>query len=183
MTLVVRAACPVARPCNPTALASAVRETIGGLNRSVPVTEVQAMDDVVSGANAGPRFTLVLLATFAVVALLLAAVGIYGVISYAVSRRTHEIGVRIALGATPTSVVRLIIAKGMRAVVIGVFVGMAGALLTSQLMTKLVYGVRVTDPATYVAVGLLLALVALLASYIPARRATRIDPLAAMRTD
>lgn len=183
MTLVVRAACPAATSCNPTGLASAVRDAVGSLDRSVPVTEVQAMDAVVSGANAGPRFTLVLLATFAVVALLLAAVGIYGVISYAVSRRTHEIGVRIALGASPTSVVRLIIAQGMRAVVVGVVVGLAGALVTSQLMTKLVYGVRVTDPVTYVAVALLLALVALVASYIPARRATRIDPLAAMRTE
>jgi putative ABC transport system permease protein len=183
MTLVVRAACPAARSCNPSGLASAVRDAVGALDRSVPVTEVQTMDAVVSGANAGPRFTLVLLATFALVALLLAAVGIYGVISYAVSRRTHEIGVRIALGASPTSVVRLIITQGMRAVVVGVVVGVAGSLATSQLMTKLVYGVRVTDPTTYVAVALLLGLVALAASYIPARRATRIDPLVAMRTD
>jgi putative ABC transport system permease protein len=144
---------------------------------------VQTMDDVVSGANARPRFTLVLLATFAAVALVLAAVGIYGVISYAVSRRTHEIGVRMALGATPRNVVRLIIGQGMRVVMAGVVAGLIGALLVTRLMTNVVYGVRVTDPLTYGAVALLLTVVALLASYIPARRATRIDPLTSMRSD
>jgi putative ABC transport system permease protein len=138
---------------------------------------------VITGANARPRFTLVLLATFAAVALVLAAVGIYGVISYAVSRRTHEIGVRVALGASPSAVVRLVVAQGMRVVTVGVVIGLAGALLASRLMTQLVYGVRVTDPMTYVGVAALLGAVALVASYIPARRATRIDPLAAMRTD
>jgi putative ABC transport system permease protein len=125
----------------------------------------------------------VLLATFAAVALVLAAVGIYGVISYAVSRRTHEIGVRMALGATPRNVVRLIIEQGMRVVMVGVVAGLIGALLVTRLMTNVVYGVRVTDPLTYGAVALLLMVVALLASYIPARRATRIDPLASMRSD
>jgi putative ABC transport system permease protein len=125
----------------------------------------------------------VLLATFAVVALVLAAVGIYGVISYAVSRRTHEIGVRVALGASPATVVRLVIAQGMRVVAVGVAIGVAGSLVASRLMTKLVYGVSVTDPLTYVGVAALLAAVALVASYIPAHRATRIDPLVAMRAD
>ena len=155
----------------------------GSLDRAVPVTQMQTMDDVVAGANARPRFTLVLLATFAVVALVLAAVGIYGVISYAVSRRTHEIGVRVALGATPGTVVRLVIGQGMRVVGAGVVVGVIGALLVTRLMTNVVYGVRVTDPITYVGVATLLSVVALVASYIPARRATRIDPLVAMRTD
>ena len=141
------------------------------------------MDDVIAGATAGPRFTLVLLATFAAVALVLAAVGIYGVISYAVSRRTHEIGVRMALGASPATVVRLIIGQGMRVVGAGVITGLAGALLATRLMTSVVYGVRVTDPLTYVGVAALLTGVAMLASYIPARRATRIDPLIAMRSD
>jgi putative ABC transport system permease protein len=147
------------------------------------VTDIQTMDDVIAGATAGARFTLVLLATFAVVALVLAAVGIYGVISYAVSRRTHEIGVRVALGASPSTVVRLVIAQGMRVVAVGVAVGLAGSLVASRLMTRLVYGVSVTDPLTYTGVAALLAVVALVASYIPARRATRIDPLVAMRTD
>ena len=146
-------------------------------------TPAGAMDDVIAGANAGPRFTLVLLATFAVVALVLAAVGIYGVISYAVSRRTHEIGVRVALGASPATVVRLVIGQGMRVVAVGVAIGLAGSLVASRLMTKLVYGVSVTDPLTYAGVAVLLAAVALVASYIPAWRATRIDPLVAMRND
>jgi putative ABC transport system permease protein len=183
MTLVVRTSCVAARACNPASLAPAIREAVGSLDRSVPVTDIQTMEDVITGANARPRFTLVLLATFAAVALVLAAVGIYGVISYAVSRRTHEIGVRVALGASPSAVVRLIVAQGMRVVTVGVVIGLAGALLASRLMTQLVYGVRVTDPMTYVGVAALLGAVALVASYIPARRATRIDPLAAMRTD
>jgi putative ABC transport system permease protein len=117
------------------------------------------------------------------VALVLAAVGIYGVVSYAVSRRTHEIGVRVALGASPGSVVRLVIAQGMRVVGVGVAIGLVAALVASRLMTQLVYGVRVTDPMTYAGVAAVLAAVALVASYIPARRATRIDPLAALRTE
>jgi putative ABC transport system permease protein len=183
MTLVVRASCGSSGPCNAGSLAPAVREVIASLDRAVPVTAVQTMDDVVAGANARPRFTLVLLATFAVIALVLASVGIYGVIGYAVSQRMHEIGVRMALGATPRNVVRLIIGQGMRVVAVGIVAGLAGALLVTRLMTNVVYGVRVTDPLTYGAVALLLTLVALLASYVPARRATRIDPLASMRAD
>jgi putative ABC transport system permease protein len=183
MTVMLRASCRTAGSCNAASLAPTLRETIASLNRTVAVAEVQTMDEVVSGANARPRFTLVLLGTFAVVALVLAAVGIYGVISYAVSRRTHEIGVRVALGATPMTVVRLIIAQGMRVVAVGVVAGVTGALAVTRLMSNLVYGVKVTDPVTYIAVAGLLSAVALLASYIPARRATRIDPLVAMRTD
>ena len=183
MTLVIRASCPPAKACNAASLTPALRDAVGSVNRSVPVTDIQTLDDVIAGANAGPRFTLVLLATFALVALVLAAVGIYGVISYAVSRRTHEIGVRVALGASPATVVRLVIAQGMRVVAVGVVIGLAGSLVASRLMTKLVYGVSVTDPLTYGAVAALLAAVALVASYLPARRATRIDPLVAMRAD
>jgi putative ABC transport system permease protein len=183
MTLVARASCSAVKACNAASLAPALRDAVGSLNRSVPVTDIQTIDDVIAGANARPRFTLVLLATFAVVALVLAAVGIYGVIGYAVSRRTHEIGVRVALGASPATVVRLVIAQGMRVVAVGVVIGLAGSLVASRLMTKLVYGVSVTDPLTYAGVAAVLAAVALVASYIPARRATRIDPLVAMRAD
>ena len=183
MSLVARASCTPGTRCTPASLAPSVREVIASLDPAVPVTEIQTMDDVIAGATAGPRFTLVLLATFAAVALVLAAVGIYGVISYAVSRRTHEIGVRMALGASPATVVRLIIGQGMRVVGAGVITGLAGALLATRLMTSVVYGVRVTDPLTYVGVAALLTGVAMLASYIPARRATRIDPLIAMRSD
>jgi putative ABC transport system permease protein len=182
MTLVARAACSRGR-CLAGSLVPAVREAVRSLDRAVPVTDVQTMSAVIDGANARPRFTLVLLATFAGVALFLATVGIYGVISYAVSRRTHEIGVRMALGATPANVVSLIIGQGMRVVLGGVVVGLAGALLVTRLMTTVVYGVRVTDPLTYGGVAALLVGVALVASYVPARRATRIDPLVAMRAD
>ena len=183
LTLVVRASCASGAPCRAASLAPGIREVIAAIDRSVPVTTIQTMEDVVAGATARPRFTLVLLATFAAVALVLAAVGIYGVISYAVSRRTHEIGVRIALGATPTGVVRLVIGQGMRVVAVGIVVGLAGAVLLSRLMTTVVYGVRVTDPLTYGGVAALLVGVALAASYIPARRATKVDPLTAMRTE
>jgi putative ABC transport system permease protein len=159
MTLVVRASCGGARVQTGGAR-SAIRDAVGSIDRSVPVTDIQTMEDVITGANARPRFTLVLLATFAAVALVLAAVGIYGVISYAVSRRTHEIGVRVALGASPAAVVRLIVGQGMRVVTVGVVIGLAGALVASRLMTQLVYGVRVTDPVTYAGVARLLGAVA-----------------------
>jgi putative ABC transport system permease protein len=183
MTLIVRASCGRTAECNPASLAPAVRDAVAAIDRTVPVTELQTMSDVVAGANARPRFTLVLLMTFATVALVLAAVGIYGVIGYAVARRTHEIGVRIALGATPSMVVRLVIGQALRVVGSGVLLGIAGALVVTRLMTSLVFGVRVTDPLTYVGVTLLLTAIAVVASYIPARRATRIDPLGAMRTE
>ena len=183
MTLVVRASCATGAACDAGALAPSVREAIAAIDRTVPVTTVRAMSDVVAGATARPRFTLALLATFAAVALVLAAVGIYGVISYAVSRRTHEIGVRIALGATPGRVVRLIVGQGMRVVAGGILAGLVGAMTLSRLMTSVVYGVRVTDPLTYSGVAALLVGVALVASYVPARRATRIDPLSAMQAE
>ena len=183
MTLVVRASCPTDRRCDPAALAPAVRDAVGSINRGVPVTEVQTLTDVIGGATARPRLTLALLATFAAVALVLAAVGIYGVVSYAVSRRTHEIGVRMALGATPRTVIGLIVGEGLTVVTLGAAVGVAGALLVTRLMTTFLYGVRATDPVTYVSVTLGLMTVAVVASVIPARRATRIDPLAAMRMD
>ncbi|HEX6050089.1 MAG TPA: ABC transporter permease [Gemmatimonadaceae bacterium] len=183
MTLVVRAACGAEWRCDPAALAPAVRAAVGSINRGVPVTDVQTMASVADGATARPRLTLALLATFAAVALVLAAAGIYGVVSYAVSRRTHEIGVRMALGATPSAVIGLIVGQGMRVVALGATAGLAGALLVTRLMTAFLYGVGATDPATYASVTLVLMTVAVVACVIPARRATRIDPLTAMRSD
>ena len=183
MTLVLRVSCQAGQRCDPGRLTSAVRDAIASVDRAVPVTEVQTMTAVVDGATARPRLTMALLATFAGVALVLAAVGIYGVISYSVSRRTHEIGVRVALGATPVKVVGLVVGQGMLVVVCGAVAGVAGALIVTRLMTTMVYGIRVTDPLTYVSVTLLLVLVAAVASFIPARRAARIDPLVAMRQD
>jgi putative ABC transport system permease protein len=139
------------------------------------------MDGVVAKANAQPRFEMLLLGVFAAVALILAAVGIYGVMSYSVSRRTNEIGIRMSLGASRSDVLLLVLRQGMVLSLVGTAAGAAGALLLSRLMTKMLYGVRPTDPVTFAGVAIVLSLVALLASYIPARRATRIDPMVALR--
>jgi putative ABC transport system permease protein len=167
----------------PAALIPAARAAIWSIDRNLPVSEVQTMDAVVSSATAEPRFYLVVLASFAGVALLLAAIGIYGVMSYAVSRRRHEIGIRMALGARRGEVLRLVVRQGMSAVVIGGVVGLVAALLLTRLMTRLLWGVAATDPITFIAVVLVLALAALLASYVPARRAARIDPVVVLRMD
>jgi putative ABC transport system permease protein len=124
---------------------------------------------------------MLLLSVFAAIALLLAAVGIYGVMSYSVSRRTHEIGIRISLGASRADVLRMVVRQGMVQVLAGTAVGVAGALLLSRLMAGMLYGVRPTDPATFAAVGIVLGLAALAATGVPARGATRIDPMVALR--
>ena len=175
LTFVVRAS------LEPAALAPAVRRAIWSLDRSVTISQVQTMEQVVAQANARPRFYLLLLGAFAGVALILAAVGIYGVISYSVSRRRHEIGLRMALGAGERDVLRLVVRQGMRVALAGAAAGLAGALLLTRLMSSLLYGVGSTDPVTFVLVTLTLMSVALVASYVPARRATRIDPLVALR--
>jgi putative ABC transport system permease protein len=177
LTLVVRAS------GDPSALAPAIRGIVSSMDRGVPVSQVQTMEEVVAQSTAGPRFHLLLLGAFAAVAILLAAVGIYGVMSYSVSRRTNEIGIRMALGAKPSDVVRLIVGHGMLVALGGAVVGLAGALGLTRLMSSLLYGVGASDPATFLAVSLLLGAVALAASYIPARRATRIDPLTALRCE
>jgi len=139
------------------------------------------MDAVVADANAQPRFEMLLLAVFAAVALALAAVGIYGVMSYSVSRRTHEIGIRLSLGASRADVLRLVVRQGMALALAGSLAGMVGALLLSRLMTNMLYGVRPTDPFIFAGVATVLGLVALVATYVPAWRATRIDPMTALR--
>jgi len=177
MTLVARAR------GNPVAIAADVRSAIRSLDPAVTIGSVQTMEHVVSGSTAEPRFYLLLLAAFAGSALTLAAVGVYGVMSYAVSRRTREIGIRVALGAERRDVMRLVVGQGMGPALSGAAVGLGTALLVTRLMQSLLYGVRATDALTFLATGPLLALVALGASYLPARRATRIDPLTALRHD
>jgi predicted permease len=175
LTLVVRTA------GDPGALANAVKNTVWSFDRNLPISEVLTMDGVVADANAQPRFEMLLLAVFAGVALALAAVGIYGVMSYSVSRRTHEIGIRLSLGASQGEVLRLVVRQGMALALAGSAAGMAGALMLSRLMTNMLYGVRPTDPLIFAGVAMVLGGVALVATYIPARRATRIDPMVALR--
>src|SRR5262249_30440387 len=142
---------------------------------------VQSMNEIVDQANSQPRFYLVLLGSFAGVALLLAGVGMYAVMSYSVARRTHEIGIRMALGASESDVLQLIVRQGLVVALSGAAFGIVGSLLATRLMVSILYGVRPGDPMTIAGVWLVLTLVALLACYIPARRATRVDPMVALR--
>lgn len=175
ITLVVRTA------GDPSAMAPAVKQAVWSLDRNLPISEVLTMERVVADATAQPRFEMLLLVIFAGVALLLAAVGIYGVMNYAVTRRTREIGIRMSLGATRGEVLRLVVGQGMRQAVTGSAVGIASALALARLMAGMLYGVRPTDPLTFGAVPVVLMATALAATAVPARKATRIEPLAALR--
>jgi putative ABC transport system permease protein len=139
------------------------------------------MEQILETVTVQQRFNTTLLGIFATAALVLAAVGIYGVLSYSVIQRTHEIGIRMALGAQTRNVLGLVIAQGMKLALAGVVIGLVGAFVLTRLMEKLLFGVGTSDPATFVAVGLLLPIVALLACYLPARRATQVDPLTSLR--
>jgi putative ABC transport system permease protein len=134
-----------------------------------------------ASATAQEQFNLLLVGVFALLALVLAAVGLYGVTSYAVAQRTHELGIRLALGAQPTDVLRIVLGQGARLVVAGLAVGTAASLALTRLMTGLLFGIGARDPLTFAGVGVLLALVSLVACYIPARRAMRVDPVVALR--
>ena len=163
------------------AVATAVRSEVLALDKNQPVYSVRTLDSVLSDSVATPRFRTLLLGVFAGVALILADVGIYGVISYAVSQRTQEIGIRMALGARATDVLKLVVKGGMMLVLIGVAIGLAGAFALTRLLTTLLFGVTPTDLATFATVSAGLIVVALLACFIPARRATKVDPLVALR--
>jgi predicted permease len=175
ITLAVRTA------ADPGALATPVKNVVWSFDHNLPTSEVVTMDEVVATATAEPRFEMLLLGIFAAVALALAAVGIYGVMSYSVTRRTHEIGIRVSLGASRSNVLMLVVKQGMLLAIIGSSAGIAGALLLSRSMTKLVYGVRPNDPLTFGAAAAVLIIVAFAASCIPARRAMRVDPVVALR--
>jgi len=166
---------------DPAQVVSAIRQQVRGLDPQLPVYDVKTMNQVLSTAVARPRFMTFLLVVFAAVAVLLATVGIYGVMSYTVLQNTRETGIRLALGAQASDIFKLVVGKGLILILFGVLIGAAGAFGLTRLMTSLLYGVTATDPLTFISVSLTLVVVALLACYIPARRATKVDPLVALR--
>jgi putative ABC transport system permease protein len=168
---------------DPLPAAAAVERTLHTVEKDLPVSGFRSMEQVLGSSLATRRLTLVLLASLAALALVLAAVGIYGVISYAVRQRTHELGLRMALGAQTRDVLRLILGGGIKLTLIGIGVGLAAAFALTRWLESLLFGVRPTDALTFAAIALLLLLVALLACWIPARRATKVDPMIALRSE
>ena len=166
---------------DPVSIAAAVSEVIHRVDSNLPVTHITTMDGLLSDSVSPRRFSAVLIGIFAALALLLAAVGIYGVMSYTVSQRTQEIGVRMALGAQMGNVRRMILGHTLKLTLIGVGLGLAGAFAVARFLASLVFGVGAYDAATFLGVAFLLIAVALAASYIPARRAMRVDPIVALR--
>jgi putative ABC transport system permease protein len=164
-------------------LGQAVRREVESINLNVPVHSICSMDQIIARSVADRRFALELLGVFAAVALLLAAIGIYGVMSYSFSQRTHEVGIRVALGAQRLHILRMALAEGMRIVVIGLAAGLVGAAIMTRFFRSMLFDVGTTDPITFLSVSAILAGVALFACYIPARRATRVDPLVALRQE
>ncbi len=164
-------------------LGEAVRQEVEKVNPNVPVHSISSMDQIIARSVADRRFALELLGVFAAVALLLAATGIYGVMAYSFSQRTHEVGIRIALGAQRLDILRMALGEGMRVVVIGLASGLAAAAIMTRFFQSMLFNVAPTDPTTFLSVSAILAVVALLACYIPAKRATRVDPLVALREE
>jgi putative ABC transport system permease protein len=175
MNLIVKSGVGVA------ALSAAIREVIAGIDKDQPISVTSTMNQLVSDSIATRRITLVLLGLFSGLALILAAIGIYGVISYSVAQRTHEIGIRSALGAQRGDLMQMILKQGIKSAAAGIGIGLAAALGLTRLMKSLLFGVGAMDPVTFISVAMLLLLVALAASYIPARRAMRVDPLVALK--
>ena len=168
---------------DPAPLASAIRGVVRDIDRTVAVSDVRTMDAVVDQSAQKTRFTVLLVGAFAIAALLLGAIGIYGVMSYLVAQRTQEMGIRLALGATGGAVIALVVGRAAKLAALGVAVGIIGALLATRWLEALLYHVSATDPVTFVGVPLLFLAVAVIASYAPARRATRIDPVRALRAE
>ena len=168
---------------DPTALAPAVRQIVRETDPSLAITSLQAMTDIMRTSVAPARASMLLLTLFAGIAMLMSAVGVFGVMSYAVNLRAREMGIRLALGARPAEVKRMVVTDGMKQAVLGVAIGLGGAVWLTRLMTTLLFGVKPGDPVTLATVAILLLATAAFACYIPARRATRVDPLIVLRTE
>src|SRR5262245_36111819 len=180
----IRGMTRVAKPgAAPAAQAATVRQEIRSMDASLPVADVRTMADVLGATLSAPRFTGMLLGVFATLALILSAIGIYGVLSYVVSRRTREIGIRVAIGAGRGEVLRLILRSGLGLALAGVVIGTIAAIWTSGLMRNMLHDVSLGDPATFATVGAGLAVVAIVASLVPAWRATRVDPVVALKAE
>jgi ABC-type antimicrobial peptide transport system permease subunit len=177
MSLAVRTA------SHPDSLVSGVTNAIHEVDREIPLVDVATMEDLVTNSISQRRFNMLLFAAFAGLAVILAAVGIYSVLAYAVRRRSREIGIRMALGAQITDVVRMVVVEGMIPTLIGLIIGIAGALALGRVLATLIYGIQASDPLTFVAVSALLLMVALSASLIPAYRAARVEPIKALREE
>jgi putative ABC transport system permease protein len=166
---------------NPLSLAGTVRQTVWEIDKDQPVSDISTMEEVIADSVAQQRFSMLLLGIFAGLALVLAAVGIYGVMSYSVAQRTREIGIRMALGAQRSDVLKMTIGSGLRLVLVGAAIGLVAALVLTRVMSSLLFGVSPTDPLTFISISIVLIGVAVLASYVPALRATRVDPIFALR--
>ncbi len=166
---------------DPMSLLAAVRSAVWSIDKNVPLSRIATMEERLSRATARGRFNLILIGTFSLLAFVLAAVGIYGVVAYAVTRRTHEIGVRMALGARRGDVLRLILGEGVLLLVLGEGIGLVGAFALNRMMSSMLFGITPTDPITYVTVSFSWAAITFLATYLPARRATKVDPMVALR--
>jgi putative ABC transport system permease protein len=166
---------------DPATLTATVRETIHSLDPELPLAKVSTLTTLVEDSLKQPRFAMLLLASFGALALLLASVGMYGVISYSVEQRTQEIGIRMALGAERSNVLRMVLGQGARLAATGIALGVLAAVGITRFMSSFLYGIRPTDPFTFGAVSLLLLTTALLACYLPAHRAMRVDPMIALR--
>jgi putative ABC transport system permease protein len=177
MALIVRAA------AEPEDVLPSLRAAVRQIDAGVPLTHVRTLDELMTESVGWPRFRTVLLLVFAGVALALAAIGIYGVLTYSVTQRTREMGVRLALGAQPSDILGLVVREGLRLALAGIAIGAAGALALMRAVNSLLFGIAPTDPATFAAISMLLVLVALAACWVPARRATRVDPLVALRSE
>ena len=168
-------------PINPSSITKSIREQVSAIDKNLPIYDVSTMDQLLSVSVAQPRLNLTLLVAFAALALLLAAVGVYGVMAFAVAQRTHEFGIRMALGAHPKVVLKQMLVEGAKLAALGLCIGIAASLVLTRLMAGLLFNVKPSDPLTFVVVAAILACVALLACYIPARRAMRVDPMVALR--